>query len=305
MKKLILLPFLCVCVIANAQFDSDFNDDVKASNVELPHDSVLKKRLNKALKILNEFRFQAYAQAEWQWADTSGRVPGNGGPLGFDGVGSMQGGQFPVSANNRFLLRSARFRFSYEHRSAKKDLKMVEFAMNMECYNYNSGFPVNLKEFYGRIYDPWIGWFSIQGGIFNRPVGQENTLSPQFSESPEFSRVTQTIFPNASELGEALVIESPDKFDKFYFRTDINVVNGQGIGLGFQTGTFQSKKDLIVRVKFGKVWDINKTTRIGFNVSGTVYNGYALQTNPYAYQVKTDSAGFIGYTNIGANNDYT
>ena len=64
-------------------------------------------RIEKLTNILRDFRIQAYMQAEWQKADTSG-------------IGSYSGGNFPAGANNRFLLRRGRFHLSWQHEIVNK-----------------------------------------------------------------------------------------------------------------------------------------------------------------------------------------
>lgn len=223
-----------------------------------------------ALSILREFRLQAYVQAEWQRADTAGAQ-------------SYAGGNFPSAANNRFMARRARFKFSFEHYN-KKDLKIMEFAFQFDATE--KGFNA-VKDAYGRIIDPWIGWFSLQGGIFLRPFGVETPAPPAFYESPEFSRMNQNIFPNECELGEAIVIESPAKFQKLYVRVDAGMVNGDGIGVissggVLATGAYQSAKDFIGRIKLGKMWQVG-TTKIGLNGTASMYEGWVLQPTPYVY----------------------
>ena len=293
MKKII--PLLIICTLlgihANAQFNAfQYSDDLTT----LPSDSVT-RHLSKAMKILSEFRFQGYIQTEWQRADTSGK--NSTGPLGIDGVGSYQGGTFPAAANNRFLLRRSRFKLSFEHKNAK-DLKIFEFAFQFEANDYtNPRSGTTIKEFYGRVIDPWLGWFSLQGGVFNRPFGFETPSSPAFSESPEFARVNQTLLPNEAELGEALIIESPAKFEKIYLRLDAAVVNGDGIGVGAQTGAYKSRKDFIGRIKVGKMWELSKA-KLGFNASASYYNGGVLQTTNNVYYLIPDATGALSYTNI-------
>ncbi|MDB5282607.1 MAG: phosphate-selective porin [Bacteroidota bacterium] len=286
MKKLLPVLLLLICFKSQAQIDGlGFNDDLA-----IVHPDTSTHQESKLIKILREFRFQAYVQNEWQKADTSGKI--SSGALGTAGVGAYQGGTFPEAANNRFLLRRGRFKFSFEHKN-QKDLKIMEFAFQFDA----SGQGFTVKDFYGRIIDPWLGWFSIQGGVFLRPFGFETPATPAFFESPEFARVNQTLMPNEVELGEALIIESPSKFETLYLRADATVVNGQGIGVGFQTGTYQSRKDFIGRIKVGKVWNVGKS-RLGFNASVSYYNGGVLQTSNYVYQLQKDSTGTFGYVNI-------
>lgn len=255
------------------------------------------KKLNRAMNILSEFRIQAYIQPEWQRTDTAG-----GGTGSVKGISGVQGGQFPASANNRFIVRRGRFKLSYEHKNAQ-DLKIVEFAFQFDATE--KGFNA-IKDAYGRIIDPWTGWFGIQGGIFLRPFGFESPAPPAFYESPEFSRVNQTVLPNECELGEAIVIESPAKFTRFYFRADASLVNGEGVGAssnpGAQTGTYQSEKDFIGRIKMGKTFDFNGGSKVQHGLSlcinGTVsaYGGGVLQTTGGVYELENGA-----FTNIDVN----
>ena len=281
------------CMMTAGAQDVRMYDDLSAPN----KDSTITSK-NSVINILREFRFQAYVQAEFQKADTTGKVPY--GPIGYNGVGTYQGGTFSPTANNRFLLRRGRFKFSFEHKNSK-DLKILDFAFQFDANE--KAFTV--KDFYGRIIDPWTGWFSLQGGIFLRPFGFETPASPAFFESPEFARVNQTILPNEVELGEALVIESPAKFDKLYFRLDANVVNGQGVGNGaagsLQTGTYESRRDFIGRIKLGKMWELNGS-KFGINGGFSYYNGGVLQTTNNVFVLQKDSATcLMGYVNIGTS----
>jgi hypothetical protein len=224
------------------------------------------------LNILREFRIQAYIQPEWQRADTAN-------------ITSVDGGNFPSAANNRFLLRRGRFKLSWQHEIVNKKgdtIKVGEFAFQFDASE--RGFTA-LKDFYGKIIDPWTGWVGLQGGIFLRPFGWESPSSPLTHESPEFSRMNQTIMPNEVELGEEIFVESPRTFKPVYLRVDLNVVNGQGIGVGSQTGTYESRKDFITRAIIGKVWNLKNGLKIGVNASGSYYYGGVLQTTNNVYQV--------------------
>ena len=240
------------------------------------------KKIDNILNILREFRIQIYAQPEWQRADTAG-------------ISSFAGGNFPANANNRFLLRRGRFKLSWQHEEVTKKgdtVKVGEFAFQFDATE--KGFNL-VKDFYGRIIDPWTGWFSLQGGIFLRPFGYECPAPPATHESPEFSRVTQTITPNEDELGEALIIESPRNFKPMYLRFDASMVNGEGIGLG-QTGTYQSRKDFIGRLVVGKTLTMGKA-KFGVNASGSCYYGGVLQTTNNVFEVQT-VGGVAEFVNV-------
>ncbi len=197
---------------------------------------------------------------------------------------------------------------------------MIEGAFQFDATE--KGFTV--KDFYGRIVDPFSGWVGFQGGIFLRPFGYESPAPPAYHESPEFSRMNQTIMPNEVELGEAIVIEAPDNFKKKYFdlRVDASLVNGEGIGVATTaasasasnpsltvpvppisgvnaTGAYESKKDFIGRIKMGKVFTLNGETKIGISGSASYYYGGVLQTTKNVYELKTNSNGNLVYTNVG------
>lgn len=251
------------------------------------------RRTDHILNILREFRFQAYAQVEWQKADTAG-------------IATVQGGSFPAAANNRFIIRRGRFKLSWQHETVNKHgdtIKVGEFAFQYDATE--KGFNA-VKDFYGRIIDPWTGWVSLQGGIFLRPFGYETPAAPATHESPEFSRMNQTIFPNECELGEAIVVESPRTFKPVYLRFDAAVVNGEGIGntganqTSLNTGTYQSAKDFVLRIILGRTWKINDGLKVALNGSASYYNGRVMQTTNSVFEVEKNSTGEEVFKNITA-----
>jgi hypothetical protein len=271
MKKTILIILLLgICAASRAQ----------------NNDSLILARLNRIdhiVNILREFRIQIYAQPQWQKADTVG-------------VTSFGGGNFPTAANNRFMLRRGRFKLSWQHEMATKfgdTAKVGEFVFQYDASE--KGFTA-LKDFYGRLIDPWTGWFGIQGGIFLRPFGYESPASPATHESPEFARMNQTIMPNECELGEVFIVEAPRTFKPLYIRLDASLVNGEGIGVGSQTGTYQSRKDFIGRLILGKSITVDRA-KFGINASGSYYNGGVLQNSNNVYEVETVS-GTTEFVNV-------
>jgi len=61
-----------------------------------------------------------------------------------------------------------------------------------------------LKDAYFRVFEPWLGSFGVKAGVFYQPFGYEISYSSEIRESPERSRVIQTIFPGLRDLGIAL-----------------------------------------------------------------------------------------------------
>jgi len=271
MKKLLPILMMCMALAGKAQnYASD------------------------SARILREFRIQAYIQPEWQRADTAGAA-------------GVQGGNFPAAANNRFIIRRGRLKLSWQHEivnSHGDSIKVGEFAFQFDATE--KGFNA-LKDFYGRIIDPWTGWFSLQAGITVRPFGWESPASPATYESPEFARMNQTIMPNECELGETFIIESPRTFKPVYLRFDAGVVNGEGIGntgtgqSSVSTGAYQSAKDFVGRLMIGKVFKLNADTKISLMASGSYYYGSVLQTTNNVYEVvKNIETGLDTFKNITA-----
>ena len=161
-----------------------------------------------------------------------------------------------------------------------------------------------VKDFYGRIVDPWTGWVSLEGGIFRRPFGYEEPIVNATAESPEQARAWQLLMPQEGELGEELIIESPRTFKPVYLRLDAALINGTGIGStgagqsGINTGAYASAKDFIGRIIVGKTIVVNSGFKISLNASGSYYNGRVLQTTNNVYEVVKNSQNLEIFKNI-------
>jgi hypothetical protein len=236
--------------------------------------------LEKVMGVLKDFRIVAYIQTEWQRADTAGAA-------------SYAGGNFPTDANNRFLVRRGRFKLGYEHRNAK-DIKVVNFAFQIDATERG----VAVKDLNATIYDPWIGWFGLDGGIFRRQFGYEVPAEPAFFESPEVSRMSQIIFPNDYELGENLIVQSPKTFKPLSIHLDAGLVNGEGISVGNETGTYDSHKDFLGRLVLSRKFDIKKDLFVNLSAGASYYYGGVLQTTKNVYELERNDHDQLVYTNI-------
>jgi hypothetical protein len=63
---------------------------------------------------------------------------------------------------------------------------------------------------------------------------------------------------------------------------DASLVNGDGVGVGAQTGAYQSRKDFIGRIKMGKMWRVGNT-KLGLNGTASMYEGWVLQPTNDVY----------------------
>ena len=288
MKKLFLAAILFTGLSAFSQ---------EVTNVDTL--SARLTRMDKFMNILREFRLSVYMQPEYQLADTAGQK-------------GVAAGNFPANVNNRFLIRRGRMKLGYEHyikdAMGRDSLKVIEAAFQFDATE--KGFNA-VKDFYGKIIDPWTGWFGFQGGIFLRPFGMETPAPPAYWESPEFARVNQTIMNNECEEGAAIVIESPKSFQRKYnldIRADAGMFNGFGVGSSdpisgaVVTSTYQSRKDFIGRLQATKLIPYGANDNVMRIIVGTsLYQGNVLQTNSKVYNVETNSAGELYFNKIAAD----
>ncbi|MFN8285877.1 MAG: hypothetical protein U0V74_03940 [Chitinophagales bacterium] len=259
MKKILPILLLALSLSATAQ--------TKLDSLE-----TRVNKMDKLLGILREFRISGYIQPEFQYTDTVGAA-------------GYEGGDFAPNTNNRFTLRRGRFKLGWEHESAK-GFKVVETVFQMDMTERG----VAIRDFYGRVIDPWTGWVGIQGGLFNRPFGFEVPFSSGSRETPERGRMSQILFPGERDLGAALVIESPHTFKPVYVRLDAAVVNGNGTTFS----EFDKYKDFIGHLQARKTIG----DKLKFTVSGGVsfYNGGVLQSTPNVYTISKDGTDFLHYT---------
>lgn len=266
MKKWLPLSLLFIVLQANAQVSTD------SLNTRVTH-------IEKALKILREFRVIAYVQAQYVRADTAG-------------ARSFEGGDFPSTTNNRFQIRRGRVKLIFDH-EGNRGFRIFQFLFQMDMTE--KGFQT--RDFWGRIIDPWKGWVGLQAGMMDRPFGWEVTSMDDFRESPDRGRMSQIIMPAEKDVGAELVIESPKtsvlanmKYP-MHLRLDAGVFNGTGAAAGAFTG----RKDFIGRLH---ICDTIKTSKVDFSIAGgtSMYYGWVMQSTPFVYSIAHNAENDLVYT---------
>jgi len=218
------------------------------------------------LDLLKKLKISGYIQGQWQLADSNGQAS------------PFSGGNFPKISDNRFMVRRGRVKFAYEG-------KLTQFVLQLDATEKG----VTLKDAYVNFKDPWLQMFTVQGGVFNRPFGFEIAYSSSLRESPERSRVYQTLFPGERDLGAMLTIQ-PRKESRFNFiRLNAALIAGNAIA-----PEIDSKKDFIGQL------GINKTTRnekFRYAVGVSYYNGGFYQETKKVYRMTTLADGMTkGFT---------
>jgi phosphate-selective porin len=172
-----------------------------------------------------------------------------------DGVDSYAGGNFSAGMHNRFLIRRVQLKTIYDNESTR-------FVFQIESNGKN----IFLKDAYAYVQDPWLKTFALRVGAFDRPFGFEIGYSSGKRESPERSRLIQTLFPNDADLGAAIEItpkSGPLKI--FNFKGGLFAGNGINpevdnqkdfigrIGVHYPLSVIRAELDLGASGYFGKV----------------------------------------------------
>lgn len=230
-------------------------------------------------------KISGWVQAQAQFADSNG-------------VANFDGGQFGANSDKRFMVRRGRIKFTYNGKNSQ-----YVFQIN----GTERGF--NLTEIYCSVSDPWTKYFSLVGGVMNRPFGFEIDQSSVDRESPERSRYTQILMPNERDLGAKLVF-APSKEGSLSklngLRLDAGFYNGQGVFVpgtttasGYTANTFPGmgvnefdfKKDFIGRLSYYKKLSQDK---IKIGIGASHYNGGIInQSNVVHDQLEKDVAGLM------------
>ena len=234
----------------------------KAQDVELtPLDTIAAnvQKLNADIISLKRLKVSGYMQAQYQKIETIGGK-------------TFEGGDFPANSDNRFMLRRARVKFTY-------DTKLAKYVFNLDLTEKGAA----IKDMYINVMDPFINAFSVTAGVFNRPFGYEIPYSSSSRESPERSRFTQTLFPGERESGAMLTFQMPKTSPLNFLKIDAGLFNGNGT-----SPEFDKKKDFIGHI------GIEKTTAnriIKYGLGASYYNGSVLHPKQTA----------AGQTNKGVN----
>jgi hypothetical protein len=207
---------------------------------------------------LKNLKISGYIQAQAQFADSLGAKT------------DMAGGNFTPGSDTRFFIRRGRLKFVYSSNP------LSSYAMQIDV----SETGVKTKEVYAKFTDPFVNWFNVTAGLQNRPFGYEVEFSSGLLESPERSRMNQSLFKDEYDLGGMLTIQAPKTSPYNFLKLDA----------GFFTGSiennspmdYKEKKDFIGRLNFNKAFLEEK-----LKVSGDIsyYNGGVPNNSKKTYTV--------------------
>ncbi|OFX35127.1 MAG: hypothetical protein A2X08_04815 [Bacteroidetes bacterium GWA2_32_17] len=243
--------------------------NVKSQEVEQnPIDTLTTsvQKLQSDFILLKKLKIYGYVQAQFQTADSMG-------------ISSFAGGSFPINSDKRFMVRRGRLKAAYDN-------GLSLFVLQFDITEKGMG----IKDAYMKITEPWMKAVSLTTGVFDRPFGFEISYSSSSRETPERTRLFQTIFPGERDLGAKITIQAP-KTSKWNF---LKIEGGLFNGTGGTASDFDYKKDFIGNI------GINKTTKnekINYAVRASYYNGGYRQPTKYIYNgFETLTNGNLGYS---------
>lgn len=192
------------------------------------------------------------------------------------GIDSYNGGDFPSQVSNRFMLRRGRIRFDYAH-FTDSGKAVVQFVFQFDGTERG----VNIRDFWGRIFENRFEVFSLTLGMFARPFGYELNLSSSDRESPERGRMSQILMRTERDLGAMISFEPRGKNHPLrYLKWDAGFFNGQGLTA---PGEFDNHKDFISRVSL-KPYPLARSVALSLGLS--YLRGGLFQNTRYIYSMQ-------------------
>ena len=216
---------------------------------------------------LRKIKITGYLQPQWRFTDLVNTVYP---------IGSVSGGAFPANVKNMFQVRRGRLKVTYDN-------VITQFVLQIDAIQ--TGFTT--KDAYLMVIEPWTKSFGLQMGIFDRPFGYEISYSSSSRETPERSRMYQTLFPGERELG-AKLFYAPPAGPLSFLRADVGVFNGSGP----TANEFDSEKDIIGHVAVQVPFDAIGAA-LDFGVSG--YFGSVRNNTKLLYKAGTLPNGNLGF----------
>lgn len=221
---------------------------------------------------LKKIKISGYIQTQFQSAET-------------DAAASYAGGNFSSGMHNRFMVRRGRIKFNYDN-------DLTQYVVQLDATEKGLG----LKDAYISVKEPWLRTFGLTAGIFDRPFGFEISYSSSSRETPERSRLFQTLFPGERDLGFKLEILPQD--GPFSF---LNFKGGVFAGNGINPET-DNNKDIIGRLGFQlPVYDAN--IAIDGGVSG-YFGNVTLPVGKTLYTVSSPVSAAADLTNRDIERKY-
>lgn len=256
-------------VVAQEQQDTLVILDEKISEVkgqvEGINETVLE--MKSTLDALKKIKLSGYIQSQFQSIEN-------------DGAASFSGGSFSTGMHNRISVRRGRLKVTYDN-------DLTQYVLQLDATERGLG----LKDAYIYTKDPWLKTFALKGGVFDRPFGFEIGYSSSSRETPERSRIFQTLFPGERDLGASIeIFPSAEILNHFNFKGGFFAGNGVNAEV-------DNQKDFIGRLGFSLPF-YEENLAIDGGVSG-YFGKVKLAAGKYLYTVNSPTLALKDSSNKG------
>jgi len=212
--KIRFLTIACACLLCGSMLKAQELSEMEEIDSRV-------SALENSVRLLQKFKVSGYIQAQYQWAQTD--ADGNNFKLA---KGRNDYERDELNNFGRFGLRRGRFKFTYEDGIASG---VVQIDVTDKGIDDNGRNVVMFKDIYLQVKDPWFGTNMLKAGIFDRTFGYEIAYSSSRRESPERSRIFQTLFPDERDLGVALTLQPAKSSPLNIFKLEAGLFAGNGI----------------------------------------------------------------------------
>lgn len=204
--KTMLMIVLCSLISMNIAVKAQEGETKKAPTIEELKDRIdgIDENVTGLITDVNglkKIKISGYMQVQFEKSEAN---------KGFGTFSPYDSTNYDIA---RFRVRRSRLKVAY-------DAGMTQFVLQGDFSN--AGFTI--KDAYINITDPWLKYFSLQTGIFNRPNYEVEYSSSQ-RESMERSLVVRTLYPDERDLG-AMLVFAPEDIFKFQFAAFNNTYKG-------------------------------------------------------------------------------
>jgi len=237
--------------------------------------------LENSVRLLQKFKVSGYIQAQYQYAQTD--ADGTNFKL------TQRRNNYETSELKDFSrlgLRRGRIKFTYEDGIASG---VVQIDVTEKGISTDRNV-VLFKDVYLQVKDPWFETNLLKVGVFDRTFGHEIAYSSSRRESPERSRIIQSLFPDERDLGVALTLQPSKSSPLNILKLEAGLFAGNGI-----KPQFTSHMDFIGHLTATR--QINDNTVLSGGVSA--YLGGTLQQNEQTFVMK--NKGWVEESNTKDN----
>ena len=230
-----------------------------------------------ALMQSKKLKISGYVQSEWQLSE----IDVNGKTSQDMKVGAgLNALETAGGSVNRFGVRRGRLKATY-----------TDNGCTGVFYIDATEKGVILKEAYVAALDPWAKILTLKGGIFSRPFGYEIEYSSSSRETPERSRIIQTLFPNERDLGGMITLQAPKTSPWNVLKLDAGLIAGNAIGTDIK-----SKKDFIGHLTYN-----NSTATMKYGIGASMYSGSVFQPTTKVYTMSNNVFNVVGDSTSNKN----